>query len=442
MTKKRKLLSYLALSGFLLCSEIFAMKVNKIPLTCTHSCSEIHLTSRTQGIPPSPRFASDEPFPHPLPQEQQQINIISFSGGGIRGIIPALMVDKFEEYSQAPLYKSFHMMAGTSTGAILAAALSADRNVYQRPIEYNLFENCINTATCGFYGWWNPSLHAVHKENYHLRNDTGRHLYLAKDIIDIYKKNANVIFSRTYLNRFSYGMLGARYCDYGRLNVFNSFFNNLTLKDSLSDLLIPYYNLDTSSTNFFKTVHAWRQTKPRDYYIKDVLMATTAAPTYFNPYFVRSIQQIEARKTEGTSCADGGIGGANDPTIFALCEALKRYPDAQTYFILSLGTGEWDRHPIRAHHLWEWGSELSNTLISAPQDVNLYVMERLVGALNKRVIFQRLDVRIDCEHSRMDDISSENIDALDKYVRENVEIDTKIREIHDRYIRGHMRNID
>jgi len=51
--------------------------------------------------------------------------ILSLDGGGIRGIIPAIVLSWIEKETKTPIYKLFDLIAGTSTGGILALGLSA-----------------------------------------------------------------------------------------------------------------------------------------------------------------------------------------------------------------------------------------------------------------------------------------------------------------------------
>ena len=53
------------------------------------------------------------------------IKILSIDGGGIRGIIPALVLDAIEQRTGKPIAALFDMIAGTSTGGIIAAGLAA-----------------------------------------------------------------------------------------------------------------------------------------------------------------------------------------------------------------------------------------------------------------------------------------------------------------------------
>src|SRR5581483_9012439 len=52
-------------------------------------------------------------------------NILSIDGGGIRGILPALWLSEIEHRAHRPISHLFNMIAGTSTGAIIASGLSA-----------------------------------------------------------------------------------------------------------------------------------------------------------------------------------------------------------------------------------------------------------------------------------------------------------------------------
>ena len=50
--------------------------------------------------------------------------ILSIDGGGIRGIIPAIVLKKIEEETNQATAKTFDLIAGTSTGGLLALGLS------------------------------------------------------------------------------------------------------------------------------------------------------------------------------------------------------------------------------------------------------------------------------------------------------------------------------
>src|SRR4051794_26744982 len=51
-------------------------------------------------------------------------HILSIDGGGIRGIYPATILASIEEQIDEPIYRYFDLIAGTSTGGIIALGLS------------------------------------------------------------------------------------------------------------------------------------------------------------------------------------------------------------------------------------------------------------------------------------------------------------------------------
>ena len=55
---------------------------------------------------------------------QPKYRILSIDGGGIRGIIPAIVLAEIEKRTQKPIYQLFDLIAGTSTGGLLASGLT------------------------------------------------------------------------------------------------------------------------------------------------------------------------------------------------------------------------------------------------------------------------------------------------------------------------------
>ena len=57
-------------------------------------------------------------------QQRAVRRVLSIDGGGIRGIIPALVLAHLERQMGAPASELFDLIVGTSTGGILALGLS------------------------------------------------------------------------------------------------------------------------------------------------------------------------------------------------------------------------------------------------------------------------------------------------------------------------------
>jgi len=56
------------------------------------------------------------------------MNILSIDGGGIRGIIPAIVLAEIERRTGSKIAGLFDLIAGTSTGGILALGLTRPGN--------------------------------------------------------------------------------------------------------------------------------------------------------------------------------------------------------------------------------------------------------------------------------------------------------------------------
>ena len=50
--------------------------------------------------------------------------VLSIDGGGIRGIIPALVLDYLEQASNKPISELFDLSVGTSSGGIIALGIA------------------------------------------------------------------------------------------------------------------------------------------------------------------------------------------------------------------------------------------------------------------------------------------------------------------------------
>jgi patatin-like phospholipase/acyl hydrolase len=87
--------------------------------------------------------------------EQPFYNILSIDGGGIRGIIPAIWLMVLEHKIKQPISSIFHIVAGTSTAAIIATGLTT------------------------------PSL-----------DDPSKPRYQANDVVQLYRTKASEVFSR------------------------------------------------------------------------------------------------------------------------------------------------------------------------------------------------------------------------------------------------------
>jgi hypothetical protein len=225
-------------------------------------------------------------------KEPKMFNIYANDGGGYRGLFSAVMLSELEWKTNYPMAYMFDMLAGTSTGGIIAAGLSLP-----------------NPA--------NPLIPA----------------YRAADLLELYTTQAVKIFSAQgrskFASQFTFGGLAeSKYTAQGKQAVFSQYFGETKLSEALTELVIPaVHNKKTHGTHLF--TH-----KDTHYQFYDALMATTAAPTYFPPY-----------RLGNSIFVDGGVQ-ANNPSQAAYSEALHAGIAQENIFLLSLGTGDYVPDPL------------------------------------------------------------------------------------------------
>lgn len=299
----------------------------------------------------------------------KKIRILAIDGGGIRGVIPAqilvqveAILRKVSRNEQAQISDYFDLVAGTSTGAIITALLLSP----------------------------NPR-------------------YEAADIVDLYVKHGATIFTRSFATKTvdRLGLFNPLYQHEPIEKILRDYFGDLKISELTKPCLIPAYNIESGNATFISTLGIL-QNPLYDRHVRDVLRATTAAPTYFAPMTMKSGAFI-----------DGGMF-ANNPALCAYIEATKfpSEPRVQDIMILSIGTGSANRaYPYEASRRWgrlNWvkpALEIYSSSASQTVDHQLAVLyEQKKEAANYLRIEPNLsDFTVNLT---MDDASAKNIEAL------------------------------
>src|ERR1700750_690070 len=61
---------------------------------------------------------------HPHHAEKPPLRVLAIDGGGIRGILPAMVLADLERRTNRPIIDLFDLIVGTSTGGLVTLALS------------------------------------------------------------------------------------------------------------------------------------------------------------------------------------------------------------------------------------------------------------------------------------------------------------------------------
>lgn len=286
----------------------------------------------------------------PWPKDRR-FRILAIDGGGIRGILPATILAEFERRhcGGGTIGDQFDMIAGTSTGGIIALALATGLS--------------------------------------------------ASRVLDIYMDHGEKIFPSPRHFRRLRGALAIagslRRYRYDRAPLereLRNAFGDRTLGEATRRVCVPSFDGFTE-VNVFKTPHHpdfkidWHEQ------LVTIALATSAAPTFFSVY-----------SNGNRRFADGGVW-ANNPVMIALVDALTCYDlDRDQIDILSLGCGESEMiitdKQVRLGGLWHWKGIISSAMHLASQNA-LGQAGLLIG--RDRVI--RLDAPVMTDPIELDDVA-------------------------------------
>jgi len=303
------------------------------------------------------------------------VRILSIDGGGIRGILPAMLLAWLERRTGQPVSQLFDIVAGTSTGGILALGLT-------RP------------------------------------NGDGKPEFSAEQMAALYEREGSRIFARTLWHRLrSLGALGdQKYPSAGVDDVLREYFGESRLSDALTSIIVPSYEIERRVPFFFKS-HSARAASTHDFPMWQVARATSAAPTYFEPARLDA-----ARQGDYWALIDGGVF-ANNPAACALVEARTQFPDADNYLVCSLGTGGLTQSiaydDARRWGLARWVKPVLDIVLDGVSETVHYQLTQTLPADH----YYRFQTSLQRGSEQMDETGSAHIRGLrllgEKMVRDN-----------------------
>jgi predicted acylesterase/phospholipase RssA len=302
------------------------------------------------------------------PTARRPLRILAIDGGGIRGILPAMVLSDLERRTNRPIIDLFDLIVGTSTGGLVALALSCP-------------------------------------------DAEGKPRHTARDIIRLYEVEGKRVFSRSVWHKIrSVGALAeGKYPSAGIEGVLQDYFGECRLKDALADVVVPAYEIERRIPFFFKTANA-KAKSYYDYQMKTVIRAATAAPTYFEPMQV----QIDG-PNDYYALVDGALFAYN-PGMCAYVEALNRFPDHDSVIMVSLGTGKLTRRlPYDEVKDWgaaRWAQPAFALMCDGICDVVDHQLQQLLPDVEAGKQYYRFQARLDVGNDDMDDASNTNIRVL------------------------------
>ncbi len=267
------------------------------------------------------------PTPDPKPPLPRSYNILALDGGGVRGVVETVLLMRLEQ-EHANLLRDVDLIAGTSTGGIIALALAAE------------------TPLTEIKEFYTDKTKIVFKDSFW------------DDVRDVGK------------------LRGADYSTGGLRTLLREYFGDMKLRDLNKKVAITAFDLDNEVADPRR-----RTWKPKIFHnfdgvdsdgdldVVDVGLYTSAAPTYF-------------------PTVDGYIDGgviANNPALVGIIQAMDRRAAGQCLtdlHVLSIGTGKNSRY-VKGDNLdWgfsQWATRLLPILFEGAIDMVTFECNQLLG---------------------------------------------------------------
>jgi len=259
---------------------------------------------------------------HPVRNKNQAMfRILSIDGGGIKGVFPAAFLSELEEVLLTPIADYFDLIAGTSTGGIIALGLGLGMAPYE--------------------------------------------------MLQFYKQYGTAIFpgSQSWGSRLRH-YVATKYSSDPLKQALENVFGEKVLGESSKRLIIPSFSALSGRICVYKTPHHPRFESDWSKPAVDIAMATSAAPTYFPSYIGPT----------NIAHLDGGLW-ANNPTGNAVVEAIGILEaDPKQIRVLSLGcTCVSQSFVMKTAGMWGWRKKALDASFAGQSFGSLGIAALLIG---------------------------------------------------------------
>lgn len=303
--------------------------------------------TKAEVIPPEERF------------------LLCIDGGGMRGIIPVVYLKKLEEEilnikGNSSLDSYFDLIAGTSTGGLIALALTC-------PSTFG-YKICNNTPQVNL-----------------------------DEVLELYRTMGKEIFPSTSKSSTMLRYItSTKYPETGIETLLENLFSDSLMGQASVPTMVMSYDLFSGEPVVIRSY------QERSFPVKEAGRATSAAPTYFSPLV-----------KDGRLLVDGGVV-ANNPAIYAYIEAKKLYPNCKKFHFLSLSTGG-KNHTMtfdETNGLLNWKDQVSPMYSTAQKCTTDIVLQNM-----EDVDYIRIDEPLDLD-IKMDDTNPINMKKMEEFAKD------------------------
>ncbi|KAJ4753346.1 Patatin [Rhynchospora pubera] len=308
-------------------------------------------------------------MPPPSMGSSNTVTILSIDGGGVKGVIPGTILAYLESKLQeldgpdVRLADYFDVIAGTSTGGLIATMLAAP-------------------------------------------NKKNRPFFSAKEINQFYLDHCTKIFppksgaigkATTLIS----SVKGPKYCGTYLRSLVREMLGETTISETLTNLVIPTFDIKSLEPTIFTTIDG-KKTPLMNALLSDVCISTSAAPTFLPGHY------FETKDSEGNirefNLIDVGLA-ANNPTLIAIShitqQIFMKNPDFNVitpmdygkFIVISIGTGnskKEDKYNAKDSAKWGALDWMYNKGMTPLVNIFFHATSCIVDT-NLSVFFQALD---------------------------------------------------
>lgn len=317
---------------------------------------------------------------------------LAIDGGGVRGAIPARILQEIEERTGLPSHELFDVIAGTSAGGLIAAGVTARKM------------NSMNTLADDIA----PKERAM----------------TPKAFVKFFKEEGGNIFKANWRSSTYSYLKGSKNDPEALEDRLFKVLLGTKLSDSNTRVLITTYKLKEAKPYVFDSKRAKENGKHHDFMMFHVTRATSAAPAYMPAAQVPAgdCDTPESCKNSEISMIDGGVI-ANNPALLAYQAGLESVSEGKNHangvFLVSLGTGDIRKSITEDYHkgsALKWVPQLLGQVMmyGASQVTDRFLRHTLTPEN-----YYRLEPKIPEEHYTLDDATHVPalITATEEYIK-------------------------
>jgi patatin-like phospholipase/acyl hydrolase len=320
--------------------------------------------------------------------------------------------DKYCKPQGTTLLDHFDMFCGTSTGGIIALGLANrmkvdqiikiyDDNVTKIFPPLTKFNNVYSTIGLGLLG---SGLTFLASRNPLYTACVGfTSLFLPYLIDFVYDKYRQV--------------KGYKYDSKAIKNIATEHFGDMKMNELSNLVCIPSYEIGTANNRVFKFPHSGME-RDKNVMVKDAIMSTTCAPTYF------PVHKVDNGGLVGGYFVDGGIW-ANNPFLVGIIETLQYFvgKDKQydKYEMLSIGNINYNKNPIPESETGRksfWNALNFEMLINVMFDSNSKSISHFCNVISKTndCVYKRLECKnFSCKFGEKCELDSSDAKVFEQY---------------------------